>query len=414
MSRGWSSRIRAAERAFPTWTRAFALIVSIAVCVDARADDEAPAVVEEAAPAAAATTPGTGIDAEIVKVVVPDFVALTEDVLEAELESITANVVYQLSLVQRLRIVSAADIRHMLDLEASKQVMGCSEDTSCLTEIADALDAPLLVAGQVARLGGRISVSLSLIDAANAAVLQRAQAEGRDLVTLTRALKPAVNTLAERYGGVPGGSVEEQQTSMMRAVVERANDPDTVMLGAMMAMGIIAPFFAPAILVLPILQGVVLWAFGDDLAGRDYPWWLLAIPAGYAALVVGLILSAGLSGASLFAAGFDTNSAYVLAFASTAMIFVTLFVIEPVAVWAAGTFAAVDMEIARRKREKQDAASEESGEANADDDDDTPSSDAEGDAPSSETPPVESAPSEAVPEATDTVRAIFGILSAAR
>jgi len=316
------------------------------------------------------------VPSEPVRVVVPDFTAITEGVVEAEIETITATVVYQLSKVPKLSIVSAADIRHMLDLEASKQVMGCSESTSCLTEIADALGAPLLVAGQVSRLGGRLSVSLALIDAANASVVKRAQAEGRDLISLTRALKPAVNMLVEAYGGLPDATVDESRTTFMRALADRANDPDTVMLFAMMALGVVSPFFLPLVWILPILQAIALWTLGDDLAGREYPAWLLAIPAGYAMLALGTIVGAAFSIAAINTQALGEVST-VLAFAGAGTIFATLFVVEPLAVWIAGTLWARDIELSKRAAEDAATPNDRESGSSSDDADAPPPSEAE-------------------------------------
>jgi TolB-like protein len=357
--------------------------------------------VAEHAPSAVGPSSSTGpalqpmntvVTEEPVRVVVPDFTALTDDIVEAEVENITATVVYQLSKVPRLAVVSAADIRHMLDLEASKQTMGCSEETSCLTEIADALGAPLLVTGQISRLGSRLSVSLALIDAANAVVVKRAQAEGRDLFALSRALKPAVNLLVEEYGGVPGATVDESRTTFMRALADRANDPDTVMLFAVMAIGVVSPFFLPLVWLLPVLQAVAMWTLGDDLAGREYPAWWLAIPVGYLALAAGTILGTAFSVASIYTVNVGQVS-QALAFAGAGTIFVTLFVVEPLAVWIAGSLWAHDIEIAKREAESTP--------------EETPATD-EGAPPASPGDVDETAPpSEAEPAAGDALGSFF-------
>jgi len=60
-------------------------------------------------------------------------------------------------------IVSSAQIREMLGFEKQKQLLGCSEG-SCLAEIGGALGVDYLVTSQLAKLGSRYRLDLSLIN----------------------------------------------------------------------------------------------------------------------------------------------------------------------------------------------------------------------------------------------------------
>jgi TolB-like protein len=71
-------------------------------------------------------------------------------------------------------VISQADINVMIGFEKQKQMLGCSEDSSCLAEIGGALGVDYVVAGQVGQLGSRYRFSLLLVDARKSKVVGRA------------------------------------------------------------------------------------------------------------------------------------------------------------------------------------------------------------------------------------------------
>ncbi len=58
-------------------------------------------------------------------------------------------------------VLSRADIQKMIELEASKQMMGC-DDAACLAEIGGALGVGLLVSGSIGRVGDELILNLTL------------------------------------------------------------------------------------------------------------------------------------------------------------------------------------------------------------------------------------------------------------
>jgi hypothetical protein len=60
-------------------------------------------------------------------------------------------------------VISREDIKAMLALEQQKQMIGCSDDTSCLAELGAALGVSYLVVGHVGKVSGTYVVSLRLI-----------------------------------------------------------------------------------------------------------------------------------------------------------------------------------------------------------------------------------------------------------
>lgn len=71
-------------------------------------------------------------------------------------------------------VVSQSDIKAMIGFEKQKQVLGCSEDSSCLAEIGGALGVDYMLAGQVGQIGTRYRVSVMLVETKKARVVARA------------------------------------------------------------------------------------------------------------------------------------------------------------------------------------------------------------------------------------------------
>ena len=74
------------------------------------------------------------------------------------------------SLVDALRhspgttVLGDADIAAALGLERQKQLLGCTDDKACLTEIGGALGVDRLIHGSVGRVGGSLVVNITSID----------------------------------------------------------------------------------------------------------------------------------------------------------------------------------------------------------------------------------------------------------
>ena len=85
---------------------------------------------------------------------------------------------------ERFAVISAADLKAVLDVEAERQASGCDSE-SCASEIAAALDAPQLLVVTLDHVGERW------------------------VLTLTRADRIAVRVLAQKSREVRGASPEE-------------------------------------------------------------------------------------------------------------------------------------------------------------------------------------------------------------
>jgi hypothetical protein len=71
-----------------------------------------------------------------------------------------------------LSVVSAEDIKQMLDLEQQKNVLGCQDD-SCMAEIGGALGVPFMAVPSMGRLGGQFVLNLKILDVEAARVRAR-------------------------------------------------------------------------------------------------------------------------------------------------------------------------------------------------------------------------------------------------
>jgi hypothetical protein len=66
-------------------------------------------------------------------------------------------------------VLTSSDLKTALDLEAQKQLASCGENSSCMAEIASALDADIVVTGTLLAIGEGLTLQLAAYDAKKAA-----------------------------------------------------------------------------------------------------------------------------------------------------------------------------------------------------------------------------------------------------
>jgi len=88
-------------------------------------------------------------------------------------ELITETVSADLQRSTGYSILTQKDVITALGVERQRTLLGCSESTLCLTEIAGALNAPLLVHGTVGKLGDTWVFNLAVLEGQTGAVLRR-------------------------------------------------------------------------------------------------------------------------------------------------------------------------------------------------------------------------------------------------
>lgn len=100
----------------------------------------------------------------------------------------------------RIDVLTAEDIRTAADLDATRQAMGCSDDTSCLLELANALGAQLIVSGTVGSLGSAQVLQLTILDVEAGRAVGRDSLQAADTAALATV---AAEKIAARLAALP-------------------------------------------------------------------------------------------------------------------------------------------------------------------------------------------------------------------
>jgi hypothetical protein len=114
---------------------------------------------------------------------------------------VEASTLTELRKLARVNVIGFEEVKSMLDFEAQKQLLGCSE-SSCLSEIGEALGVDVVVSGSLSTVGGEHVFGLRRIDEKRAEVagtVTRRFAAGNGEEFLA-AIGPAV---AELFPDVP-------------------------------------------------------------------------------------------------------------------------------------------------------------------------------------------------------------------
>jgi len=135
----------------------------------------------------------TSTTAARVRVMLPDL-EVTPRFADAR-GSLTQVVAAEAGRVRGYELLSADEVRAVVAQEANKQLLGC-DDTGCLAELAEALDAELVVSGRIGETpDGSPLVSLTLINVGALVVMNRVSVEWRGPVAK---LADVVRTSAQR------------------------------------------------------------------------------------------------------------------------------------------------------------------------------------------------------------------------
>ena len=102
--------------------------------------------------------------------------------------------VVALSDTGKFDVITKGDVMAILGYEAQAQLLGCGE-ASCMVDLGGALGAAYLVSGSLAKLGGRLSLVLNLIDVGKATVGRRIAQPVSDEASLPQAAREAVQKL---------------------------------------------------------------------------------------------------------------------------------------------------------------------------------------------------------------------------
>lgn len=141
----------------------------------------------------------------------------------------------------RADVLTSVDLRNALDLEAQKQLTACSEGSSCLAEIAQALDAEVVLASAVSCIDDEWVLQVSAYDARKASSagrrLIRASSQ-KDLATQAQAAGAELlqSILASRTGSERLRVLVLDATATISDVQSAATEDSTSPFG-MLALG---------------------------------------------------------------------------------------------------------------------------------------------------------------------------------
>jgi hypothetical protein len=123
----------------------------------------------------------------------------------ATLATITSTVSVSVSKRRGLNVLTAQDVKNLVDVEAQKQMLGCAPGTeSCLAEVANAMGAELVLSGDVGKLGASYVINLHLFDAAKARSVGRDNVVVADLAQLPQLLDASIAGLLTPITGQQG------------------------------------------------------------------------------------------------------------------------------------------------------------------------------------------------------------------
>jgi hypothetical protein len=175
----------------PTLLACWAL-ASLAV----RADEPPPASETTTTPTTVPTTAPTTVPTTALPLLrIAVYELARSDVSEQVGLVTTGALTAELRKLERVSVLGMDEVRAMIDLEAQKQLAGCSAE-SCLSEIAEALGADVVITGSLAQVGDATFLSLKKIEQTTASV------QGQ----FTRKLAPAHG---EEFLAVIGPAVQE-------------------------------------------------------------------------------------------------------------------------------------------------------------------------------------------------------------
>ena len=187
----------------------------------------------------------------------------SSDKVDAKLVSVLSELVLaQISEDGRFtRLISGSDLAELINLEQQKQALGC-EESSCMTELAKALEVPYLLVGEIGLIGQQTVFNLKILDVKNAKVVAR---EGGVAETTDQAPQLAkdttAKTLATFFASVSPDAVKRAQ--------ERAADAQDIAVLDLEAVHGVKPSMAEVLSDILLSRLTDSRRFKSIVAGED-------------------------------------------------------------------------------------------------------------------------------------------------
>ncbi len=117
------------------------------------------------------------------------------DVDDALARSLEESLVLDIGNRENVSVVTSAELQNIVDTVDLKSQMGCDESIECLIEVQNKLDAEILIAGRVTKLGEDYIFSINTVNIATKSVGNRISIQGENLNELKERVKGAVDIL---------------------------------------------------------------------------------------------------------------------------------------------------------------------------------------------------------------------------
>jgi len=149
---------------------------------------------------------------------------LKATLVEPEVVGLVNNMVStELAHKKGFELITGADMRQMVELEAEKQSLGCADDSSCLSELAGAMGARYVVFGEMGKLGSFYLLTLNLFDSKMAKSAARDTLRVKSIDELVEKLPPLINMLVDEIRAKDSFSIaSEGDGSKVRVVMRNA------------------------------------------------------------------------------------------------------------------------------------------------------------------------------------------------
>jgi TolB-like protein len=92
---------------------------------------------------------------------------------ESVAKQVATQVAEALHAVGSYDVLTPDDVSAVLDLQQNRELLACEDDTACLAQISERVNAELVVSGTVGKVGSEVMLSLSVIEAKVAKVRER-------------------------------------------------------------------------------------------------------------------------------------------------------------------------------------------------------------------------------------------------
>jgi TolB-like protein len=157
--------------------------------------------------------------AKVVKVAVLEIRALGTEASRAELLSEVA--LTEAASMRGFDVIGKSDINSIIGFEKQKQVIGCSDDSTCLAEVGGALGVDFILVGSLGRIGSLYRIDLKLVETRKARVRGRigVSVDGQE-EKLVVAIQKAVRDLL-----LPETPADEPVAAVVAPTKEQRADP---------------------------------------------------------------------------------------------------------------------------------------------------------------------------------------------